>query len=53
MDELYQNECQPFEAERERKRFRKDSKRVEAKRKWGKNGRHFISGGGGGGNSNL
>jgi hypothetical protein len=34
----------PFEAE-ERKRDRKDSKRVEAKRKWERSERHFISGG--------
>jgi hypothetical protein len=33
----------------ERERIRKDSKRVEAKRKfWGRSERHFISGGEGG-----
>jgi hypothetical protein len=29
----------------ERERDRKDSKRVEAKRKWGRSERHFMSGG--------
>jgi hypothetical protein len=37
-----------------RERVRKDSKRVEAKRKcWGRSERHFISAGGGGGKEHL